>query len=132
MIFVEPLVSKRAAVVLKAVQRVYTKIRAGLTVRRIQSDNGREFASKLLHSWALARDVYQTFSVSSDPWVGKAGVRALLRTDGADKSSWPHAARQWGEAKFRQAMEILGGEKPRHPLVKGGCEAAGVVKKTPL
>ena len=48
LIFAEPIASKKASVVLRAIQRVYSKTRLqGLSVRRLHTDNGREFNNKI-------------------------------------------------------------------------------------
>ena len=102
-IFVEPMPSKKASITLKAIQRIYTRIRLlNLGVRRIHTDSGREFANQLLEGWALSRDIAVTASVPSDPRsngrvesvVGacKAGVRGLLNQSGLPRCCWPHCA----------------------------------------
>ena len=131
LIFVEPIASKRAATTLRGLQRIYTRIRLlNYTVRRIHSDSGREFANTLLEKWALSRDIALTASVPSDPRsngrvegvVGrcKAGIRGLLIQSGLPHKCWPHLARQWGEQKLRWALQKLGAETPRRPLVPAG------------
>ena len=137
-IFVEPIPSKKASVTLKAVQRIYTRLRLlNLGVRRIHTDSGREFANKLLETWALSRDIAVTASVPSDPKsngrvesiVGacKAGIRGLLYQSGLPKQCWPHCARQWEARKQDQAIRLLGGSPRKRPLVPSGT--AVVVKK---
>ena len=131
LVFVEPIASKRASVTLRAVQRIYTRIRLlNLGVRRVHSDSGREFANALLEKWALARDIALTASVPNDPKpngriesvVGrcKAGIRGLLLQSGLSQVCWPHVARQWGEQKLQSALDKLGAEPRKLPIVPAG------------
>ena len=131
LVFAEPIASKTASVVLRAIQRIYSKIRLqGLSVRRLHTDNGREFNNKQLKAWAYARDIFPTYSVPGDPrsngrvegivGLAKNGMRALLRTQGSTASWWPHAARQWAEGRYRAGMQLLGASMPKRPLVPFG------------
>ena len=115
LVFAEPIASKKASVVLRAIQRIYSKIRLqGLSVRRLRTDNGREFNNKQLQAWAYARDIFPTYSVPGDPRSnGRAeGIVGLaksgMRTPGSTASWWPHAARQWAEGRYRAGMQLLG------------------------
>ena len=88
LVFVEPVASKRASVTLRAIQRVYTRIRLlNLGVRRLHSDSGREFANSLLERWALARDIAVTASVPSDP-KSNGRVESLGRHQGFVVAKW--------------------------------------------
>ena len=128
LIFCEPLTSKKASEVLRAIQRVWVRILGlGLTVRRLHTDGGREFCNQRLEAWALARDLRHTFSVPSDPksngrienWVkhAKAGVRTLLCTmDNKDTAQWPSALRQWAEQRLRKSLKLLHVPDPIRPL----------------
>ena len=131
LVFAEPIASKKASVVLRAIQRIYSKIRLqGLSVRRLHTDNGREFNNKQLQAWAYARDIFPTYSVPGDPrsngraegivGLAKSGMRAFLRTPGSTASWWPHAARQWAEGRYRAGMQLLGASLPKRPLVPFG------------
>ena len=132
--FVEPLRSKKGHEVLCAIQKIYTEIRLlNLAVRRIHSDQGREFANKPLERWAQSRDIAVTFSVPSDPksngrvegQVGmvKNGIRALLRSaPHLPVKTWPHAARQWAAQRFERSMKILGGPQRKRRLVPFGTK----------
>ena len=131
LVFVEPIASKRAIVTLRAIQRIYTRIRLlNLGVRRLHSDSGREFANAALERWALARDIALTASVPSDPKsngriesvVGrcKAGIRGLLIQSGLPTMCWPHLARQWGEQCLQRGLDRLGAEARKRPLVPAG------------
>ena len=68
LVFAEPLPSKKGPVVLKGLQKIYTRIRQmGLSVRRLHTDKGREFNNRVLEQWALSRDIYHTMSVPGTP-----------------------------------------------------------------
>ena len=128
LVFAVPIPKKRGTCVLKALQHVHSRIRQlGLSVRRLHTDNGREFRNKLLEDWCQARDVYHTTSVPSDPRsnglaeafvnLAKCGIRTLLANAKAPVTDWPHAARHWAEL----------GSPPRRSLVPFGIPV--VVKK---
>ena len=128
LIFCEPLMSKKASEVLRAIQRIWVRILGlGLTVRRLRTDGGREFCNKQLDDWAYARDMLHTYSVPSDPksngrienWVkhAKAGIRTLLCSQPrVDTTHWPSALRQWGEQRLRQSLKLLHVPDPIRPL----------------
>ena len=137
-VFVEPIPNKKATTTLKAIQRVYTRIRLlNLGVRRIHTDSGREFANALLEKWALSRDIALTASVPSDPksngriesMVGscKSAIRGLLLQSRLPSCCWPHCARQWEAQKQDAAIAVLGGPPRKRPLVPSGTKV--VVKR---
>ena len=139
LIFCEPLMSKKASKVLRAIQRIWVRILGlGLTVRRLHTDGGREFCNKQLDAWAYARDLLHTYSVPSDPksngrienWVkhAKAGIRTLLRSQPqVDTTHWPSALRQWGEQRLRQSLKLLHVPDPIRPLPPFGTHV--MIKK---
>ena len=127
-LFTEPLSSKKGPEVLRAIQRIHARILLlGLSVRRMHSDQGREFHNRAVASWCASRDICQTFAVPSDPRsngrvesaVGqvKNGVRALLRSQTQlGTSLWPCALRQYTAQRFQASMTCLGGPIPKRPL----------------
>ncbi|CAE7429771.1 GIP [Symbiodinium necroappetens] len=138
-LFAEPLTSKRGSVVLQAVQRIYARIRLlNLSVRRIHSDQGREFTNRNFVAWATSRDIALTHSSPSDPKANgrveahinlvKGGVRTVLSTaPDLPVSCWPHALRQWVAQRFERSMSLLGGQLRSRPLVPYGTRV--VVRK---
>ena len=118
LVFAVPVPTKRASAILKAIQYIYCRIRQlGLSVRRLHTDNGREFSNQLLDGWCEARDIYHTTSVPSDPRsnglaeafvnLAKCGIRTLLDSAKAPKTDWPHAARHWAEARLQRCFVNL-------------------------
>ena len=134
LIFVEPITSKKASEVLRAIQRVWVKILGlGLTVRRLHIDGGRELCNKHLDAWALARDLQHTYNVPSDPKSNgriengvkhaKAGVRTLLCSDETTSTEhWPSALRQWAEQRLRKSFQLLHVPDPIRPLPPFGTQ----------
>ena len=138
-LFAEPLASKRGSVVLQAVQRIYARIRLlNLSVRRVHSDQGREFTNRNFVAWATSRDIAITHSSPSDPKANgrveahinlvKGGVRTVMSTSpDLPISCWPHALRQWVAQRFERSMALLGGQLRSRPLVPYGTRV--VVRK---
>ena len=138
LVFAVPVPTKRASAILKAIQYIYCRIRQlGLSVRRLHTDNGREFSNQLLDGWCETRDIYHTTSVPSDPRsnglaeafvnLAKCGIRTLLDSAKAPKTDWPHAARHWAEARLQKVLRELG-SPPRRPLVPFGIPV--IIKKS--
>ena len=133
LLFTEPLVSKRSAEVLRAVQRIHARISLlNLAVRRVHSDGGREFANAAFRGWCASRDIHPTYSPPSDPkangriegTVGqvKAGIRALLRAQPQlGREHWPSALRQYTAQRFWMSMQTLGGPGPKRKLPPFGA-----------
>ena len=133
-LFAEPLMSKRASEVLRAVQRIYARIRLlNLEVRRTHTDGGREFTNKQYRSWCASRDIHPTYSAPGDPKgngrvesaVGrvKAGIRGLLRsTTSLGHEHWPSVLRQVVAQRFEHSMTLLGGPRATRRLVPFGTE----------
>eukprot|EP00439_Symbiodinium_sp_Y106_P027584 s4975_g3.t1 len=131
-LFAEPLTSKKASVVLKGIQRMYAQIRLmNLSVRRVHSDQGREFNNQAYKSWAAARDIAVTYSPPSDPkgngrieaHVGllKGGIRTLLQTaPQLPTSCWPHAVRQYVAQRLEKSIRLLGGPGRKRSIVPFG------------
>ena len=133
-VFAEPLCTKRGPEVLRAIQKIYSEVRLmNLGVRRIHSDQGREFSNENLETWANSRDIAVTYSPPEDPRsngraesqvnLAKNGIRALLRAaPNLPSSAWPHAARQWAAQRFEQSMKLLGGLPRKRPIVPFGTQ----------
>ena len=102
--FAIPMVSRKTASVLPALQRMVLDVKMlGFPVTRIHGDRAGELRAKQVRRWILGRGILQSYTEGDAPasnGVAEAGVkfikrraRILLDNAGVDKAHWPDAVR---------------------------------------
>ncbi|OLP86021.1 Retrovirus-related Pol polyprotein from transposon TNT 1-94 [Symbiodinium microadriaticum] len=121
-VFAEPLCTKRGPEVLRAIQKIYSEVRLmNLGVRRIHSDQGREFSNENLETWANSRDIAVTYS----PPEVTVKQREWLRINGATIVRLVNHE-ETHNLEFKDASEetrMWKGKEIRGRLI-GGCDQA--------
>ncbi len=131
-----PLRSRTAQDVIRAVSKIYSRVRAmRLPVVRLHTDRAREFSGAVFQEWCRARDVHHTMSSGDDPtsnsraerevgWI-KGRARTLLQATKAPFQYWPLAIRHASEERLRIQVKEMGIKTPQ--LIPFGTKV--VVKK---
>ena len=117
--FTVPLQSRSAQHVIRAVSKIYGRVRTmRLPILRVHTDRAREFSGSVFRACCEARDVYHTMTAGDDPasnaraerevgWV-KARARTLILAAKAVDHFWPLAVRQASEERLRMQVRRMG------------------------
>ena len=131
-----PLRSRAAGDVLKAVSKVYARMRTmRLPIVRLHTDRAREFSGSTFQGWCESRDIFHTMTSGDDPtsnsraerevaWV-KGRARTLIQAAKSPFHMWPLAIRHASEERLRMQVREMGINAPA--LIPFGTKV--VVKK---
>ena len=116
--FVEAVESRHSSHILKALGKIYAKIRyLGLPVLRLHSDRAAELKAKPIKEWCAQRDLYRTFTdADSFKMNGRAeaeigvlsrATRTLLLHAELPDEMWPLALRHAAERRLKGQLEMM-------------------------